>query len=88
MYDKVGNKYSGQVVSITQYGAYVKLQEIPIEGMLHIKNQKDDRYEYKEDRNILKGVKTGNEISIGSKVDIILTGVDKELLLIDFELDR
>ena len=87
MYDKVGNNYSGQIVSITQYGAYIKLNEIPIEGMLHIKNQKDDRYEYKEDKKILKGIKTGKELSIGSKVDIILSGVDKELLLIDFILN-
>lgn len=88
MSDKIGNAYSGVVISLSPFGAYVRLREIPIEGMLHIKKQTDDMYEYLEERSIIKGKRTGLELFVGKNVDIILQSVDRELQLIDFVLNK
>ena len=86
MIEKIGNTYTGVIVSVTPYGAYVKLNEIPIEGMLHIRRQFDDKYEFNEDKKILKGQRTGNELFIGKDVEIEVADIDSEMLTIDFIL--
>ncbi len=88
MESKIGKIYTGVINSITPFGAYVLLNEIPIEGMLHLRNQTDDNYSYNEEKRILKGQRTGNELFIGKEVKIKVTSIDHELLNIDFRLEK
>lgn len=87
MVDKVGKSYTGIITTVTQNGAYVRLNEIPIEGMLHNRNQKD-YYEFDEKKRILKGKRTGREFKTGNEVSIKVLASDTELLTIDFVLDE
>jgi len=86
MAGKVGNTYHGTVSTVNSFGAYVKLDEIPIEGMIHLKKQTEDQFTYDPDTNCIIGSKKGIKLFVGSKVTIVVLDVNTDLLLIDFKL--
>ncbi|MBN2788579.1 MAG: ribonuclease R [Candidatus Delongbacteria bacterium] len=86
MIDKIGNNYSGVVVSVVPFGVYVRLKEIPIEGLIRMRNEHSDQFDFIEDKNIFKGKRTGLEIHTGKDLEIKISNIDREMLTIDFEL--
>ncbi|MBN2857229.1 MAG: ribonuclease R [Candidatus Delongbacteria bacterium] len=86
MTDKIGKKYEATVVTVMPYGVYVRMKEWPVEGLVRTRDQKIDIYEYNEKKRIFKGKKTGDELFVGKEVNVLLKGVSRELLTIDFDL--
>ena len=86
MIDKIGNKYSGIIVSVVPFGTYVRLKDIPIEGLIRVRNEHSDNFIYVEDKNLFKGKRTGLELHVGKEVEIVISNIDREMLTIDFEL--
>ena len=54
--------------------------------MVHVTALKDDYYFYDEERYVMIGEHTNNTYKLGEKVKVVVTGVDKLLKTIDFEL--
>ncbi|MDA3838112.1 MAG: RNB domain-containing ribonuclease, partial [Candidatus Delongbacteria bacterium] len=86
MMDKIGNKYTGIIVSVVPFGTYVRLKDIPIEGLIRARNEHSDNFIFVEDKNMFKGKRTGIELHVGKEVEIIVSNIDREMLTIDFEL--
>jgi ribonuclease R len=86
MTDKIGKKYEAVIVTIMPYGAYVRMKEWPVEGLVRARDQNKDLYEYNDRKRLFKGKRTGDELSVGKEVTVILKGVSRELLTIDFDL--
>jgi ribonuclease R len=86
MTDKIGKKYEAVVVTVMPYGVYVRMKEWPVEGLVRARDQQKDLYEYNDRKRIFKGKRTGDELSVGKEVVVILKGVSRELLTIDFDL--
>ncbi|MCK5760263.1 MAG: RNB domain-containing ribonuclease, partial [Candidatus Delongbacteria bacterium] len=86
MIDKIGNQYSGVIVSVMPFGTYVRLKEIPIEGLIRVRNENSDNFIFNEDKNLFKGKRTGLELHVGKEIEIIISNIDREMLTIDFEL--
>ncbi|MBN1968752.1 MAG: ribonuclease R [Candidatus Delongbacteria bacterium] len=86
MAEKKGQTFDGVIAGISPHGFYVRLREIPVEGLVHVKNLKDDHYNYFEDKRLLKGRKYGKEYFSGIDVKVILESVNLELMTIDFDL--
>lgn len=85
MQDKVGLEFEGLIVSITNFGMFVQVEDA-IEGLVHLSTMKDDYYEFSERGMILIGQRTGKIFRIGEKVTVELTNVDIEQYDIDFVL--
>ena len=77
------NEYSARITSITSFGAYVELDEIFVEGFIHISNLGFDYYDFTE-FGTLKGRDFGDEFAVGDRVKVRLMGVDEERRRIDF----
>lgn len=86
MADKVGKKYEAVIVTVMPYGVYVRMKEWPVEGLVRARDQHKDMYEYDDKRKLFKGRRTGEELSVGKDVIVLLKGVSRELLTIDFDL--
>lgn len=84
--DKVGEKFSGMVTSVHAFGFFVELNEIYIEGLVHVSSLEDDFYQYEEERHRLIGMNRRREFSIGSKVEVSVHKVDLDRREIDFRL--
>lgn len=83
MSGRVGEKFSGTVISITGFGMFVQLPNT-VEGLIHISNMKDDYYEFHEQSLSMVGTRTGKVFKIGQPIDVELTNVDTDNVQIDF----
>lgn len=85
MVDKVGQEFDAMIVSITNFGMFVQVEEA-VEGLVHLSTMKDDYYEFNERGMILIGQRTGQTFRIGETVRVKLASVDVDQYDIDFEL--
>jgi ribonuclease R len=86
MATRLGDQFDGVVTSVKEYGFYVELTEVFVEGLVHISTLKDDLYEYQPRRHRLVGVRTGREYRLGDSITVTVDRVDRARHLIDFSL--
>ena len=85
MAERIGQEFEGVISGITKWGIYVELPNT-IEGLIHVTNLYDDRYNYIEDRYEMVGEHTGKTYQLGQTVKVRVIGTDKLQRTIDFEL--
>lgn len=76
MADKVGKEYSGHIVSVTGFGLFVELDEVFVEGLIHISSLGDDYYVFYEQEHMLKGQHKHKTYRIGDPLRVRVTRVD------------
>jgi ribonuclease R len=86
MEDKVGEVYDGIITGVTQFGLFVQLRELFVEGLVHISSLKDDYYHYIENRHCLRGERRKRVYRIGDRIRVRVDRVDRERKRIDFSL--
>ncbi len=84
--NKIGNKYSGVISGVTEWGLYVEIINNGCEGLVKINSLKDDHYIYEEKEYALIGYKTKNIYQLGQKVKIIIKKADLKKRQLDFIL--
>lgn len=85
MKKNIGKIFSGNISSITNFGMYVKLDNL-IEGFVSFSSLEDDYYIFYEKTLKLIGQRTNKEYNIGKKVDIKVESVNEQLRQIDFKI--
>jgi ribonuclease R len=86
MKDKVGETFNGMVSSVTSFGLFVVLDDIFIEGLIHISNLPVDYYHFDSITHSLRGERGGKVFRLGQRLNVLLTRVDLDERKIDFEL--
>ena len=81
----MGETFEGVISGMNTWGMYVELPNTVV-GMVHVTALKDDYYFYDEERYLMIGERTNKTYKLGEKVKVVVTGVDKLLKTIDFEL--
>jgi ribonuclease R len=64
----------------------VELTELLVQGMIHIRDLRDDYYMYDEKQYTLKGRRTGKQYRLGDTVEVKVVRVNPEDRQIDFTL--
>ncbi|MBU1076604.1 MAG: ribonuclease R [Spirochaetes bacterium] len=80
---RVGEEFTGISSGVTSFGVFIEL-DMGLEGLIHIRNLKDDHYVFYEDKMVLKGERLGKEFTIGQEVRVKLDRVDLEKREVDF----
>jgi ribonuclease R len=88
MKDKVGEVFEGMVSSVTAFGLFVVLDDIHIEGLIHISNLPVDYYHHDAITHTLRGERGGTVFKLGQRLKVLLTRVDLDERKIDFELQE
>ncbi len=86
MLDRIGEDYNGTVSSVTGFGLFVELDDIYVEGLVHITNLKNDYYAFDPVKHVLVGENTASIYRLGDRVRVQVTGVSLEERKIDFEM--
>ena len=86
MLDKIGEEFEGVVSSVTQFGLFVELSGIYVEGLVHITALESDYYHYDEVSHTLEGERQGLVYRLGDCVKVQVARVDLDERKIDFEL--
>ena len=86
MEDKLGETYDGIITGVTQFGLFVQLRELFVEGLVHVSSLKDDFYHYIENRHCLRGERRKRIYRIGDRIRVRVDRVDLGRKRIDFSL--
>ena len=82
----IGKVYQGVISGATEYGIYVRMVDFAIEGLVHMRNLKDDYYEYDESTYSLVGKRRKRRLQIGQRVKVTVHEVDMTRRTIDLTL--
>nr|WP_048438760.1 ribonuclease R [Caenimonas sp. SL110] len=88
MREHLGEEYSGIVTSATTFGIFVTLDQMYVEGLVHITELGGEYFKFDEARQELRGERTGIRYAIGSRVRVQVSRVDLDGRKIDFRLVR
>ncbi|MCK9628430.1 MAG: ribonuclease R [Bacteroidales bacterium] len=86
MQDKVGMEFEGNVSGVTEWGMFVELAETKIEGLVALRDIKEDYLEYDEDSMSLRGKRSGKRFTLGDKVRVKVDRANLEQKQLDFLL--
>ena len=86
MREHVGNVYEGTVSSTTGFGIFVALDEVFVEGLVHITELGQDYFHYDQSKHWLIGERTGKRFRLGDRVTVKVVRADIETSKIDFTL--
>ncbi|MDC2825519.1 ribonuclease R [Rodentibacter pneumotropicus] len=86
MQDHVGNEFNGVISSVTGFGLFVRLDDLFIDGLVHISTLENDYYQFDATRQRLIGENSGMQYRLGDKVRIRVEAVHLEQKMIDFSL--
>ena len=86
MQDKVGQEFEGTVSGITEWGMYVEIEPTKVEGMVMLREIKEDFFIYDEKNFCLVGKATRKKFTLGDKVRIKVYKTNLEQKLIDYTL--
>jgi ribonuclease R len=86
MRDKVGEEYSGVISGVANFGFFVELSDIFVEGMIAVRDLKDDYYVYDEIHHKLVGQASGKTFRLGDVVHIKVASVSLDDRKISFLL--
>nr|WP_313166839.1 ribonuclease R [Massilia oculi] len=86
MQDKIGEEFTGTVAGVTTFGIFVQLDELFVEGLVHITELGADYFQYDEARHELRGERTGQRYQLTDRVTVKVARVDLESRKIDLTL--
>jgi len=84
MQDKKETKFKGIISGITDWGLYVEIEENKCEGMVYIKDIKEDRFFFKEEEQALIGRETEKKYRLGDEVYVMVKKTDLVKKHLDF----
>jgi ribonuclease R len=87
MQDHIGNSFTGVISTVTNFGMFVRLDGLHIEGLVHITSLGQDFYHFDEVRLCLVGENTGVKYRVGDKINVQVAAVNLEEKKIDLRLE-
>jgi ribonuclease R len=86
MQDKLGEEFTGIITGVTTFGIFVQLDQLFVEGLVHITDLGGDYFQYDEARHELRGERTGKRYQLTGRVTVQVVRVDLESRKIDLRL--
>ena len=86
MQDHVGDEFAGTITAVTSFGLFVELNEVYVEGLVHITELSNDYYHFDPVRHQLQGERSGATYQLGGAVTVRIVRVDLEEKKIDLQM--
>lgn len=86
MQDHVGEEFDGVISSVTGFGFFVRLNDLFIDGLVHISSLANDYYLFDMPKQRLIGENSGMIFRLGDAVKVRVEAVSLEQKQIDFSL--
>ena len=86
MRNHVGEEFVGRITGVTTFGLFVTLDDLYVEGLVHISELGGDYYQYNELVHELRGERTGIRYRLTDAIVIQVARVDLEARRIEFKL--
>jgi len=76
----IGEEFSGHVTGVVAFGVFVQLEEVYVEGLVHVADLTDDFYRYDETGHRLVGQRWGRVLRLGDPLKVLVKGIDDEFM--------
>ena len=86
MRDKVGEVFAGKISGMANFGIFVTLDDIHIEGMVHVSDLGEDYFNYHPETLSMIGERSGVQFKMGDRVVIKVARADLDTSKIDLVL--
>ena len=88
MRDRLGEEFQGTVSSVVGFGLFVTLDELHVEGLVHVTELGGEYFRFDELRQELRGDRSGMRYGVGTRVRVQVSRVDLDGRRIDFRMVR
>jgi ribonuclease R len=88
MRERVGETYSGTVSAVVPFGVFVVLDDLYVEGLVHVSELGSEYFLFSEPLHELRGERTGLRYRLGDRLTVQVARVDLEARRIEFKLMR
>lgn len=86
MQDRIGEEFDGSVSAVVPFGLFVALDDVFVEGLVHISDLGSDYFHFDDAHHTLVGERTGERYRLSDRVRVQLVRVNMEASKIDFRL--
>jgi ribonuclease R len=86
--EHIGTDYVGYITGVAQFGVFITIEELSIEGLLHMRDLSDDYYVFDERRMRLVGRNSKRVFRYGARMRVRIVRADIKKRMIDLELSQ
>ncbi len=84
--ERIGQTFRGLITTVVDFGCFVQILDVGVDGLLHIDNLRDDQYEMHDSGHAWVGRRTKRQLRTGSHIRVMVTAVNPIEGLIDLAL--
>ena len=84
MRERIGEVFDGTISAVTAFGIFVALDQVYVEGLVHVSELGADYFQYDAIKHQMLGERTGQRFRLGDRVRVKLVRADLESNRIDF----
>jgi ribonuclease R len=84
MESRIGQEFDGVITGVTNFGLFVQINEVLIDGLVHVTSLANDYYRYDPASQQLAGERSGEKYRLGETMRVKVQRVDMETRKIDF----
>ncbi len=88
MRERVGEAYTGTISAVVPFGIFVVLDDLFVEGLVHVSELGSEYFQFNEPMHELRGERTGLRYRLADRVSVQVARVDLEARRIEFRLVR
>lgn len=86
MKERIGETFEGTISGVTAFGIFVGLDQVYVEGLVHVSDLGADYFTFDKARHQMIGERTGQRFRLGDRLRVRLIKADLESGKIDFVL--
>ncbi len=84
--ERIGQSFRGLITTVVEFGCFVQILEVTVDGLLHVDSLRDDEYVMDDGGHTWVGRRHGRRLRTGSHVRVTVTAVNPIEGLIDLDL--
>lgn len=84
--DRIGQTFEGLITTVVEFGCFVQLLSIGVDGLLHLTALDDDQYVMTRDGGQWQGRRSGRKLGPGTRLRVRVASVNPVEGLVDLEL--
>jgi ribonuclease R len=86
MRERLGEQFAGRITGVATFGVFVTLNDLYVEGLVHVSELGTEYFKYNESAHELRGERTGKRYRLTDELHVQVSRVDLEARRVEFRL--
>jgi len=85
--DRIGQAFDGLITTVTEFGCFIQLLEVGVDGLLHMSAMSDDDYQMSRDGSRWQGKRSARMLGPGTRLRVVVRAANPVEGMVDLELE-